>query len=177
MVVGKPSSIASGGQNTKAAAKDNKQQMTQKFPHLNITQMSTSPSASPSGSSPKPLLSVKPSSQLLKPGAMTNMSSSAAAAAGNSKHGANTSKMTPADAKNKLAMFKAQVHMWISIHLTSHHHSQYFVSDEETAEHPRKQDQAESGVQSSLGRSEGSPGSQGLGITLCVTTSLSVLSF
>ena len=109
MVVGKPSSIASGGQNTKAAAKDNKQQMTQKFPHLNITQMSTSPSASPSGSSPKPLLSVKPSSQLLKPGAMTNMSSSAAAAAGNSKHGANTSKMTPADAKNKLAMFKAQV--------------------------------------------------------------------
>ena len=103
VVVGKSSSAASG------QSKDNPQQMSKKFPYLNITQLSTSPS-----SSPKPLLSVKPSSQLLKPGAMTNMSSSkaasnAAAAAGNSKHGANTSKMTPADAKNKLAMFKAQV--------------------------------------------------------------------
>ena len=85
--------------------------MSKKFPYLNITQL---PTSSSSGASPKPLLSVKPSSQLLKPGAMTNLSSSktasnAAAAAGNSKQGANTSKMTPADAKNKLAMFKAQV--------------------------------------------------------------------
>ena len=79
-----------------------------------------------SGSKSKPLLSVKPSSQLLKPGAMTNLSTGAATKSSNQNNksspatGAakqiaavnvnkNTSKMSNIDARNKLALFKAQV--------------------------------------------------------------------
>ena len=82
-------------------------------------QPGTSPTSSPSPASSSGgkagLVSVKPSSQLLKPGAMTNLSSSkpavAAAAGGSTKPaaGAAAGKMSNTDARNKLAMFKAQV--------------------------------------------------------------------
>ena len=82
--------------------------LAKKFPHLNITNVDQPPSTSlqsrpagPSSMSPKPGLTVKPSSQLLKPAASLaqtqktlNQKQPAAAAA---------------DAKNKLALFKAQV--------------------------------------------------------------------
>jgi hypothetical protein len=82
--------------------------LAKKFPHLNITNVDQPPTTSlqskpagPSSMSPKPGLTVKPSSQLLKPAASlaqtqkTLHQKQPAAAA--------------ADAKNKLALFKAQV--------------------------------------------------------------------
>jgi len=81
------------------------QNLAKKFPHLNITNVEEPPSntlqSKPTGSSPstiKPGLSVKPSSQLLKP--------HAAAQANIAK--AQTPKSS-IDAKNKLALFKAQM--------------------------------------------------------------------
>ena len=116
VVVGKPVS-SSQTQGTKMT-KDNSQQMSKKFPYLNISQVpegSTSTTKTSSGSgSPKPLLSVKPSSQLLKPGAMTNLSATAANKPAGSPTAAGAAaklatKMANTDARNKLAMFKAQV--------------------------------------------------------------------
>ena len=88
--------------------------MSKKFPYLNITQVSETAASSKSGAgSPKPMLSVKPSSQLLKPGAMTNMSAVAAnkpaTVTSTTANKAAANKMTNMDARNKLAMFKAQV--------------------------------------------------------------------
>merc|ERR1712112_789059 len=112
VVVGKPVS-SSQTQGTKMT-KDNSQQMSKKFPYLNISQVpegSTSTTKTSSGSgSPKPLLSVKPSSQLLKPGAMTNLSATAANKPAGSPAGAGAAaklatKMANTDARNKLAMF------------------------------------------------------------------------
>ena len=81
------------------------QAMAERFPYLNITPLS---------SSSKPLLSVKPNSQLLKPGAGGGNKTPANIAGGKVNPAANTpkaatSKAGPSDAKNKLALFKAQV--------------------------------------------------------------------
>ena len=77
--------------------------MSQKFPFLNITPVGAS-SASPGSS--KPLLTVKPNSQLLKPGVSgVNKSQANIVAAG--KVNVGNAKSTAA--KNKLALFKAQV--------------------------------------------------------------------
>ena len=106
VVSGKPSS-ASSGQPAKAPGKDVSQQISKKFPpYLNISQVPSSSAPTPSGASTSPLVSVKPSSQLLKPGALTNMSKTVASVA---VPGAKQAVNTHADAKNKLAMFKAQV--------------------------------------------------------------------
>jgi len=108
-------------------SKDNSQNMSKKFPYLNISQVPET-----SGSKSKPLLSVKPSSQLLKPGAMTNLSTGAATKSSNQNNksspatGAakqtaavnvnkNTSKMSNIDARNKLALFKAQMKKQLNI--------------------------------------------------------------
>ena len=96
------------------AASKESQAMAQKFPYLNITQVGSS-SASPGGSS-KPLLTVKPNSQLLKPGvsggskAQVNIAGSGKVSGANTKAGSGAAK--PPDYKasvNKLALFKAQV--------------------------------------------------------------------
>merc|ERR1712025_113951 len=122
VVVGKPVS-SSQTQGTKMT-KDNSQQMSKKFPYLNISQVpegSTSTTKISSGSgSPKPLLSVKPSSQLLKPGAMTNLSATAANKPAGSPTAAGAAaklatKMANTDARNKLAMFKAQMKKQLNI--------------------------------------------------------------
>merc|ERR1719367_826468 len=98
--------------------------MPKKFPYLNISQVpegSTSTTKTSSGSgSPKPLLSVKPSSQLLKPGAMTNLSATAANKPAGSPTAAGAAaklatKMANTDARNKLAMFKAQMKKQLNI--------------------------------------------------------------
>ena len=84
--------------------------MAQKFPYLNITQVGAS---SASAGSSKPLLTVKPNSQLLKPGvsgaskSQVNIAGAGKVNLGNTKP-ANTAAKPP-DAKNKLALFKAQV--------------------------------------------------------------------
>ena len=79
--------------------------MSQKFPHINITPVGAS-SASPGSS--KPLLTVKPNSQLLKPGVSgVNKSQANIVAAG--KVNVGNTKATSTAAKNKLALFKAQV--------------------------------------------------------------------
>ena len=87
------------------------QNLAKKFPHLNITNVEESPSTSlqpkpgVSSVSTKPNLTVKPSSQLLKPHvAQAHM-------------GAKTQnqKAASADAKNKLALFKAQVGVHIFV--------------------------------------------------------------
>jgi hypothetical protein len=80
--------------------------LAKKFPHLNITNVDQPPSTSlqsrpagPSSMSPKPGLTVKPSSQLLKP----------AASLAQTQKTINQKQPAAADAKNKLALFKAQV--------------------------------------------------------------------
>ena len=92
------------------------QAMSQKFPYLNITQVGA-PSASPGSSKPsKPLLTVKPNSQLLKPGvsgvskSQVNIAGAGKVNVANTKAGNSAAK--PPDYKNsvnKLALFKAQV--------------------------------------------------------------------
>ena len=79
--------------------------MSQKFPFLNITQVGAS-SASPTSS--KPHLTVKPNSQLLKPG-VGGASKSTANIAGAGKVNVASTKAANTNAKNKLALFKAQV--------------------------------------------------------------------
>ena len=85
---------------------------------------SSSPASSSSGGKAG-LVSFKPSSQLMKPGAMTNHSSSkpaVAAAAGVSTKTAAVAaagKMSNTDARNKLAMFKAQVQHYSTVHFNT----------------------------------------------------------
>merc|ERR1712227_81848 len=88
---------------------------------MGVPEGSTSTTKTSSGSgSPKPLLSVKPSSQLLKPGAMTNLSATAANKPAGSPTAAGAAaklvtKMANTDARNKLAMFKAQMKKQLNI--------------------------------------------------------------
>lgn len=86
--------------------------LSKKFPHLNITSVDQNPistlqakSSMTASVSPKPGLTVKPSSQLLKP---------AAAMAGMSQ-AQKTQNLKNADAKNKLALFKAQMKKTLNI--------------------------------------------------------------
>ena len=108
---------SSGVTLTKPVAQESQQSMAKKFPFLNITPVGASSSSSTSAS--KPLLTVKPNSQLLKPGAgagnkgqVNIVSTSGGASAGPPKNNpskAPPSKQPAGDAKNKLALFKAQV--------------------------------------------------------------------
>ena len=88
--------------------------MSQKFPFINITQVGAS---SASAGSSKPLLTVKPNSQLLKPGvggaSKAQVNIAGAGGAGGKVNIAKTKAVNTAaantGAKNKLAIFKAQV--------------------------------------------------------------------
>merc|ERR1719186_10310 len=87
--------------------------LAKKFPHLNITNVDQTTSTTTlqvkstgtASVSPKPGLSVKPSSQLLKP---------AAAMAGMSQ-AQKAQNLKNTDAKNKLALFKAQMKKTLNI--------------------------------------------------------------
>jgi len=100
------SSIPQGISITKQAKNPN---LAKKFPHLNITNVDESPTTSlhsmPSGSSisPKPGLTVKPSSQLLKP----HVTQASMPKTQNQK--------SAVDAKNKLALFKAQMKKTLNV--------------------------------------------------------------
>merc|ERR1719154_71944 len=103
------SSIPQGISITKQPKNPN---LSKKFPHLNITSIDQTPtsnlqvkSSMTASVSPKPGLSVKPSSQLLKP---------AAALAGMSQ-AQKAQNQKNADAKNKLAQFKAQMKKTLNI--------------------------------------------------------------
>eukprot|EP00092_Neocalanus_flemingeri_P102381 GFUD01130954.1.p1 GENE.GFUD01130954.1~~GFUD01130954.1.p1 ORF type:complete len:1019 (-),score=378.47 GFUD01130954.1:242-3052(-) len=85
--------------------------LAKKFPHLNITsldQTTTSTLQSRPSVSPKPGLSVKPSSQLLKPAA-------AQAGMAGMSQAQKTQNQKNSDAKNKLALFKAQMKKTLNI--------------------------------------------------------------
>eukprot|EP00090_Calanus_glacialis_P013101 TRINITY_DN21726_c0_g1_i3.p1 TRINITY_DN21726_c0_g1~~TRINITY_DN21726_c0_g1_i3.p1 ORF type:complete len:2006 (+),score=827.87 TRINITY_DN21726_c0_g1_i3:94-6111(+) len=86
--------------------------LAKKFPHLNITNVDQPPttslqskSAGPSSMSPKPGLTVKPSSQLLKP----------AASLAQIQKTQHQKQPAAADAKNKLALFKAQMKKTLNV--------------------------------------------------------------
>ena len=91
------------------------QAMAKKFPYLNITPLSGSGS---SQASTNQILTVKPNSKLLKPGAsggvksQVNIAGVVTGKANTNTPKAGPAKSGPADAKNKLALFKAQVNLF-----------------------------------------------------------------
>ena len=125
VTLSKPAGCAAAGpaRNTPSPARSSAlskdSQLAKKFPHLNITSVpdragspsrpGTAKQQSPAPPA-KPTLSVKPNSQLLKPGAPAMTASTATTTASSSV------AQKPQDAKSKLALFRAQMKKTLNIH-------------------------------------------------------------